>query len=125
MHGDVTIRNVGVYSYRPITVGLFDPNPLSGDPSWDIAPMMNNAAFNEIRQRREGVPPEPLTRDRELLAGFWESYPDHVAEESLLTAQLVQAILQAEHRQDDSDTDTIDVEVTHDFIRTIVDKAAT
>jgi aminoglycoside phosphotransferase (APT) family kinase protein len=128
LHGDVTIRNVGVYSYRPITVGLFDPNPLSGDPSWDIAPMMNNAAFNEIRHRREGVPPEPLTRDRELLAGFWESYSDHVAEESLLTAQLVQAILQAEYRQDRldrSETDTADVEVTYEFIRTIVDRAAT
>jgi hypothetical protein len=31
---------------------------------------------------------------------FWESYPDRVAEESLLRAQLVQALLQAEHRQD-------------------------
>ena len=80
LHGDVTIRNVGVYSDRPITVGLFDPNPLSGDPSWDIAPMMNNAAFNELRHRREGVPPDALTRDRELLAGFWESYPRDVAE---------------------------------------------
>jgi hypothetical protein len=28
--------------------------------------------------------------------GFWESYPDRVAEESLLRAQLVQALLQAD-----------------------------
>jgi aminoglycoside phosphotransferase (APT) family kinase protein len=127
LHGDVTIRNVGVYSDRPITVGLFDPNPLSGDPSWDIAPMMNNAAFNELRHRREGVPPDALTRDRELLAGFWESYPRDVAEESLATAQLVQAILQSEHRQDRlnrSETDTIEVEVTHEFIRSMLDRAA-
>jgi hypothetical protein len=63
-----------------------------------------------------------------LLAGFWETYSGDLAAESLVTAQLVQAILQAEHRQDrlnNSDTDTVDVEVTHEFIRTIVDKAAT
>jgi fructosamine-3-kinase len=125
LHGDVSIRNVGVYSYRPITVGLFDPNPLIGDPSWDIAPMMNNVAFNDLRYRRESAPPAALTRDRELAAGFWESYPDDVAEESLLTAQLVQAILQAEHRQDRlnrNQTDTIDVEVPHEFIRSVLDQ---
>lgn len=125
LHGDVTIRNVGVYSYRPITVGLFDPNPLIGDPSWDIAPMTNNAAFNDLRSRRESEPPAALMLDRELLAGFWESYPGDIAEESLLTAQLVQAILQAEHRQDRLDqdqTDTVEVAVTHDFIRSIMDR---
>src|SRR5215217_4056785 len=125
LHGDVTIRNVGVYSYHPITVGLFDPNPLIGDPSWDIAPMMNNVAFNELRDRRESEPPAALTRDRELLAGFWESYPGKVAEESLLTAQLVQAVLQAEHRQAGlkrGETDIVDVEVTYEFIRSLVDQ---
>jgi fructosamine-3-kinase len=130
LHGDVTIRNVGVYSYRPITVGLFDPNPLIGDPSWDIAPMMNNVAFNELRYRRETEPPAPLTRDRGLLDGFWESYPGNVAEESLLTAQLVQAVLQAEHREESvsssqTETDTVDVEVTHEFIRGVVEQVTT
>ena len=130
LHGDVTIRNVGVYSYRPITVGLFDPNPLIGDPSWDIAPMMNNVAFNELRYRRETEPPKPLTRDRGLLDGFWESYPGNVAAESLLTAQLVQAVLQAEHREDSVDssqteTDTVDVEVSHEFIRSVVEQVTT
>ena len=127
LHGDVTIRNVGVYSYRPITVGLFDPNPLSGDPSWDIAPMMNNVAFNELRDRRESEPPAALTRDRELLAGFWESYPDKLVEESLMTAQLIQALLQAEHRQQRlhrKETDTIVVEVTHEFISSLVNRMA-
>jgi hypothetical protein len=76
-----------------MTVGLFDPNPLSGDPSWDIAPMMNNVAYNELRHRRAGVPSKELVRDRGLLDGFWESYPGDVAEESLLSAQLVQAVL--------------------------------
>jgi aminoglycoside phosphotransferase (APT) family kinase protein len=130
LHGDVTIRNVGVYSYRPITVGLFDPNPLIGDPSWDIAPMMNNVAFNELRYRRETELPEPLRRDRGLLDGFWESYLGNVAEESLLTAQLVQAVLQAEHREDSVDsrqteTDTVDVEVAHEFIRGVVEQVTT
>jgi hypothetical protein len=108
-------------------VGLFDPNPLSGDPSWDIAPMMNNVAYNELRQRREGAPSEVLVRDHELLDGFWESYPGGVAEESLLTAQLVQAVLQAEHRKDRlrrRQADTVEVEVTHEFIRAAVQRAA-
>jgi fructosamine-3-kinase len=125
LHGDVTIRNVAVYSNRPITVGLFDPNPLIGDPSWDIAPMMNNVAFNELRSRRESEPPAALARDRDLAAGFWESYPHDVAEESLLAAQLVQAILQAEHRQerlDRNQTDAVDVAVSHEFIRSLVDR---
>jgi aminoglycoside phosphotransferase (APT) family kinase protein len=128
LHGDVTIRNVGVYSYRPITVGLFDPNPLSGDPSWDIAPMMNNVAFNELRNRREGVPPKALTHDRDLATGFWESYSGDIAEESLLTAQLVQAILQAEYRQNRlnrKQADPVDVEVTQEFIHTTLDRMAT
>jgi fructosamine-3-kinase len=75
LHGDVSVRNVGIFQYQPITVGLFDPNPLSGDPSWDIAPMVNNAAYNELRSHRDGVPPKLLGRDRDLLDGFWESYP--------------------------------------------------
>jgi fructosamine-3-kinase len=127
LHGDVSVRNVGVFHYQPIAVGLFDPNPLSGDPSWDIAPMVNNVAYNELRCRRERVPSEVLVRDRELLDGFWESYPDGVAEESLLMAQLVQAVLQAEHRQDalrGSQADTVEVEVTYEFIRAAVQRAA-
>jgi aminoglycoside phosphotransferase (APT) family kinase protein len=127
LHGDVSVRNVAIFGYQPITVGLFDPNPLSGDPSWDIAPMMNNVAYNELRQRRKGVPSEVLVRDRELLDGFWESYPDRVAQESLLTAQLVQAVLQAEHRQErlrHGQVDTVEVDVTREFIRAAVDRVA-
>jgi aminoglycoside phosphotransferase (APT) family kinase protein len=127
LHGDVSIRNVGIFHDRPLTVGLFDPNPLSGDPSWDIAPMMNNVAYNELRARREGAPSQELVRDRELLDGFWESYPGSVAQESLLAAQLVQAVLQAEHRQGrrrQGQADTVEVEVTYEFIRTTVERAS-
>jgi fructosamine-3-kinase len=127
LHGDVSIRNVGLLRYQPFTVGLFDPNPLSGDPSWDIAPMMNNVAYNELRQRRKGVPSEELLRDRELLNGFWESYPDGVAQESLLTAQLVQAVLQAEHRKDrlrHNQADPVDTEVSYEFIRAAMHRVA-
>jgi aminoglycoside phosphotransferase (APT) family kinase protein len=127
LHGDVSVRNVGIFHYQPITVGLFDPNPLSGDPSWDIAPMMNNVAYNELRARREGAPSQVLLPDRELLDGFWEAYPGGVAEESLLTAQLVQAVLQAEHRKDrlkQRQADPIEVDVTYEFIRGAVQRAA-
>jgi len=89
--------------------------------------MMNNVAFNELRDRRQSKPPAALARDRELLSGFWESYPDKVAEESLMTAQLIQALLQAEHREDRlyrKETDTVDVEVTHEFISSLVNRMA-
>jgi hypothetical protein len=54
-----------------------------------------------------------------------ESYPGKVAEESLLSAQLVQAVLQAEHRKNavgGSQVDTVDVDVTYEFIRAAVDR---
>ena len=89
--------------------------------------MMNNVAYNQLRARREGAPSTELGRDRALLDGFWESYTGDVAEESLLTAQLVQAVLQAEHREDavgGSQVDTVDVEVTYEFIRAAVDRMA-
>ena len=127
LHGDVSVRNVGIFDYQPITVGLFDPNPVSGDPSWDLAPMINNVAYNELRQRHEGQPSKELVRDRELLDGFWETYPGGVAQESLLTAQLVQAVLQAEHRKDrlrQGQADTVEVDVIYEFIRAAVDRAA-
>jgi aminoglycoside phosphotransferase (APT) family kinase protein len=127
LHGDVSVRNIAILDYRPFTVGLFDPNPLSGDPTWDIAPMVNNVAYNELRARREGAPPRELARDRALLEGFWESYPGGVAEGSLLTAQLVQAVLQAEHREErqrQRQAEPTDVEVTHEFIRAAVQRAA-
>jgi fructosamine-3-kinase len=69
LHGDVSVRNVGMFRYQPVTVGLFDPNPLSGDPSWDIAPLMNNVAYNELRQRREPAPSTVLLRDRRTPGG--------------------------------------------------------
>src|SRR5215216_984618 len=127
LHGDVSVRNVAIFDYQPMTVGLLDPNPVSGDPSWDIAPMMNNVTYNELRARRGNMPSKLLERDRNLLDGFWESYPGGIAEESLLSAQLVQAVLQAEHRQDrlrHGQGDTVDVEVTYEFIRAAVDRVA-
>jgi hypothetical protein len=89
--------------------------------------MANNVAYNELRPRREGEPSKALVRDRELLDGFWESYPGGVAEESLLMAQLVQAVLQAEHRKDrlrHGQADTVEVEVCYEFIRGAVDRVA-
>jgi hypothetical protein len=45
-----------------------------------------------------------------------------------MTAQLMQALLQAEVRQDRlqrDETDTIDVDVTHEFIGSLVNRMAT
>jgi fructosamine-3-kinase len=125
LHGDVSIRNIAVRGYDPIRISLFDPNPVSGDPSWDIAPMTNNVELNERLRRAGAGSAKTLTTDRELLAGFWETYPPEVAEKSLLTAQLVQAILQAQHREDALDrgeVDDLEVEVAHGFIHTVIDR---
>jgi fructosamine-3-kinase len=125
VHGDVSIRNIAMRSYDPVRISLFDPNPLSGDPSWDIAPMTNNVEFNERRHQADDGAEQVLRRDRDLLAGFWDSYPDVITDSSLLTAQLVQAVLQAEHRARASatgETDDLDVEVTHAFIRDLMDR---
>jgi fructosamine-3-kinase len=127
LHGDVSIRNVAMRAYDPVRISLFDPNPLSGDPSWDIAPMTNNAELSERRLRCDASSSETRARDRDLLAGFWESYPREVAEESLLVAQLIQGVLQAEHRELASrrgEGDALDVEVAHEFVRAVVDRMA-
>lgn len=124
LHGDVSIRNIAMRGYDPVRISLFDPNPLCGDPSWDIAPMANNVEYGDRRHRSDEGSSETLLRDRELLAGFWETYPTAIPRQSLLTAQLVQAVLQAEHREAASDekaVDGLDVEVTHQFIRDLID----
>lgn len=124
----MTIRNVGVYSYRPVTVGLFDPNSLSGDPSWDIAPMMNNVAFNEIRNRSEAEAPGGTCAGPRATGWILGVLSRQDFRELLMTAQLMQALLQAEVRQDRlqrDETDTIDVDVTHEFIGSLVNRMAT
>lgn len=125
LHGDVTVRNIAMRAYDPIRIGLFDPNPLCGDPSWDIAPMTNNVEYDERRHRSDAGASEALMRDHELLAGFWETYPQVVTEQSLLTAQLVQAVLQAEHRETARkvrEVDDLDVEVAHLLIRDLIER---
>src|SRR5215218_6998922 len=75
LHGDVSVRNVGIFRDQPMTVGLFDPNPVSGDPSWDLAPMMNNVAYNELRQRHERAPSEVLGATANSWTGFGSPIP--------------------------------------------------
>jgi fructosamine-3-kinase len=125
VHGDVTIRNVAVYRYDPIAVGLFDPNPLIGDPSWDAAPLVNNVAFDELLDG--GATSPTLARDRELLAGFRSTYPGEIAEATLRSARLVQAVLQAEHRQEQArrgEADGREAEATFAFVRATIDELA-
>jgi hypothetical protein len=89
--------------------------------------MLNKVADNELRQRRRRVPAEVPVWDRELLEGFWECYPGGVAQEARLAARLVQAVLQAEHQRERRrrrQTDAVEVEVTDQFIRTAMDRAA-
>jgi hypothetical protein len=117
-----------VRSHDPLRISLFDPNPLFGDPSWDIAPMSNNVGYGEGRQRLDGESSEALTRDRDLLTGFWETYRGTVFDRLLLVAKLVQAVLQSEHRETtahDGRFDDRDVEVTRRHLHDLIDRMST
>ena len=123
LHGDVSVRNLAVYGDDPMVVGLFDPNPVSGDPSWDLAPVANKVALAEELRRRGGAP-EQLEAHAAVWAGVRRAYGD-VDEDRMLTAQLVQGVLQAESRHDrrrDGELDDREVEVADDFVRDLVDR---
>lgn len=128
LHGDVTVRNIAVRSHDPLQISLFDPNPVCGDPSWDIAPITNKVEYGERRERSAGASSETLSRNRDLLAGFREAYPGDVSKHSLLAAQLVQAVLQAEAREAAEHAgrfDERDVEVTREQVHDLMDRMAT
>ena len=84
----------------------------------------------ELAERRLGA--KALTRtssgpERDVFIRFWEGYPDVATETSLLTAQLVQAVLQDEHREKaltEGDTDELDVMVSQEFVRLLIERVA-
>ncbi|NUQ32272.1 MAG: phosphotransferase [Dermatophilaceae bacterium] len=123
LHGDVSVRNLAVYQRDPLAVGLFDPNPLGGDPSWDLAPVANKAALGDELCRRGGESGSAAT-DAAVWSGLQAAY-GALPDGRMVAAQLVQAVLQAEarhHGRGDGDLGEREVAVADDFVRELVDR---
>ncbi|MDB5244560.1 MAG: hypothetical protein JWN18_430 [Parcubacteria group bacterium] len=108
VHGDYSLRNVMVESSKPLKIVVFDPNPLIGDPSWDIAILFNNRDYR--RKRYEWDPTVPHYREayrieERFFDGFWKSYRlatrKNISLDKIRIAQLIQTIihLQAEEHK--------------------------
>lgn len=114
LHGDFSIRNVAVKSYDPLRLSIFDPNPLVGDPSWDVAILANNREFHARRLAYDDSQADIYRMYQQLWTGFMQGYRRKVNERSLLTAQFVQAIYQAQYTQ--SKSANLDFRVRKEFI---------
>lgn len=64
LHGDFSIRNAAIKSFEPLKISLFDPNPLIGDPTWDIAVPHNNYEFAKRRYEIDGRAKDIYDRDK-------------------------------------------------------------
>jgi|GEM_PF-1260828 len=99
LHGDFSIRNAAVKSYDPLKVSLFDPNPVIGDPSWDISFLRNNYEFEKRRLAYDESQRDLYVRNQQLWIGFKQGYSRMIHEDNLRTAQLIQAIYQAQYTE--------------------------
>lgn len=127
LHGDFSIRNAAIKSYEPLQVIIFDPNPIVGDPTWDIAVLFNNYEFQKRRLQHDDHMKVLYHRDRQLLTGFKQAYTKKIDGPSLQLAQLLQALLQAEYKEGRvaaGRDDKIELKVRQDFIRELVEAMA-
>jgi aminoglycoside phosphotransferase (APT) family kinase protein len=108
LHGDYSLRNIMIVSSLRLRAVIFDPNPLIGDPSWDVAVLFNNRDFR--RRRYEWEPSNPEYRkgyriEQRFFEGFLQSYRRAREEKldlaSVRISQLIHTIvsLQTEERK--------------------------
>lgn len=114
LHGDFSIRNVAVKSRRPLKISVFDPNPLIGDPSWDVAFLINNYEYAKRRLAYDEGQRDLYNRDKQLWTGFKQGYWRRINRTSLKSAQLIQAIYQAQYTE--RIKDAIGFKVRREFI---------
>ena len=133
LHGDYSLRNVLVERSRPLKLVVIDPNPLIGDPAWDLAILFNNVYFAKRRlvynpgQRNHK---KIYGTEAACLSGLIEGYRDttrHSLNEAKLKAcQLVQAVFlmdierskaKKRHRNPD---DQLEVMVRADAIKELI-----
>lgn len=106
VHGDFGLRNSLLESEKPLAIRIFDPNPLIGDPSWDLAVSYNNRDFSERRMRAQPENREYQSlyeRDREVLRGMLKAYKaasgKNIPERKILMSQMAQCLILLEIEQ--------------------------
>jgi fructosamine-3-kinase len=122
IHGDFSIRNVALKSYEPLKLSVFDPNPLIGDPSWDISFLINNYELQKRRRAYDDSQHDLYTMHQQLWIGFKQGYARKIHEKSLLVAQFIQAIYQAQYTQRQGDD--IGLRVRTEFLQDTAKKIA-
>lgn len=135
VHGDYGLRNALLISQNPIKVVIFDPNPLIGNPSWDLAISYNNYEFE--RRKHDYAPRKKaykvsFERDRDFLEGLIYGYEKEakrkIDEEAVALSQLMQCtfLLQIEenkaHKKKVDPNKEIEVMVRKDTIFDKVEK---
>lgn len=119
LHGDFSIRNAAIKCFEPLQVSIFDPNPIVGDPTWDIAVMYNNYEFQKRRLAYDDKQKELYDRNRQLFIGFRQGYQRKIRDGNLWVAQLMQAILQAQYtatKVKEKKMDKVALRVREEFI---------
>lgn len=122
IHGDFSIRNAAVKSHDPLQIYLFDPNPMIGDPTWDVANFYNNAEFQKRRAAADDSRADVATRDQQLLIGFRQGYHRRINQNGLLVSRLIQASLNAEAVENSDTADPLDGQVRREFIKDCIER---
>lgn len=97
LHGDFSIRNIAVKNYQPLKLAVFDPNPIIGDPVWDLSFPFNNYEYAKRRLTTDDPQTRLYKQYRQILIGFRQCYKRQIDFEGLHYAQLIQAIYQSRH----------------------------
>ncbi len=98
LHGDFSERNSILTRLQPYQVIVFDPNPLIGDPSWDLAILQNNFEFakRKLEHNRDDANQTQLQIEQAILEGVLEGYhkagQGNIKEEALYASQLMQCL---------------------------------
>ena len=99
LHADFSARNSAVISCDPYQIKIFDPNPIIGHPSWDLAILENNVDFS--KRRSEWCPDRQdyhIKRRVEegilkgILQGYREAGGETHSDEAIAAAQLMQCL---------------------------------
>lgn len=124
LHGDFSIRNATIRSYNPLRISLFDPNPLIGDPSWDIAILFNNYEFRKRLMQYDAKQRQLCIRDQQLVIGFKQGYTRNIDDKSMAVSQLLQAVLQARYQEarGKSKDDKLELKVRQEFVIDLINK---
>ncbi|MDN5275410.1 MAG: hypothetical protein JWN33_59 [Candidatus Saccharibacteria bacterium] len=115
LHGDFSIRNVAVKSYDPLKISVFDPNPIIGDPTWDVSFIWNNYQFEKRRIAVDKSQHDLFVRNQQLWIGFKQGYNRTIDEGSLAVSSVIQAIYQAQYTE--GIKDAIGAKVRKEYIK--------